>query len=1135
MAKIRLDTLLGYLRRLRTTEQAGAASDGLLLKQLAIRQDETALICLMQRHSPLVWGVCQRVLQNEQEAEDAFQATFLVLLRKARSLDGRGSIGPWLHTVAYHLALKARTKVARRRAQERQVQAMRGSEPTAEAWPELGPVLDEEVKRLPEKYRGPLVLCYLEGKTNEEAARELGRPLGSMSRHLARGLELLRERLLHRGQTFSSVGLAALLTANAAPAAPAAVMQETFTTAIGFVAGKTAVGETAASATALAEGMLKTMFITKLKLAALAALLLAMAGTGVGLFLHRALGESPLAKDQAAAGEEPSADARPARKDRAAADAYGDPLPARALARLGTWRFRHEGSINSVAFAPDGKALASASSDGIRLWQLATGRELRRFHLDQRSTLGAIAISPDGKTIAAGIVSGTVDGRIRLWETETGRLVRELQGDKEQATAQLVFSPTGKMLAAHSERGDNAIALWDLDTGKVVRKLLHANVGHVAFAPDGKTLASICFDGEAFGQPDAILRLWEVATGKQLHQFQGQRGGEQAFAFSPDGKVLASIVKHQDSYQIRLWEPATGQELRRFPEGGDRFFIHRLGFAPDGKALISSSSRGFEFWDPATGKLFRRFNRGGAIAVSPDGQVVGTYSRGDHVVQLWKAATGQDLHMFQGHNRAVRRLAFASDGKVLATGGDDGTVRLWDTATGGMVRALEGVGEWWNPGCRSLAFSPDGKRLASAGSFSRFLLWDPATGKAFEIQHDLERMVGAEKVAFSPDGTLYATMGHQQLDNQQKETVIHLWQVAGGKKVHEFRSKQLAQTVAFSADSKALAAGNPDGTIPLWDLTTGKALRDFNREQEIDPGLVLEKGFPQPELAFAPDGRTMAWTLGYGTIHLRDVATGRERFTIDDRKYGTNVHALAFAADGKLLASASGGSICLWELATAQKLCDFPGHAAAVTALAFAPDCRVLASASDDTTILLWDVRELLHRKRPRGRLAAQELETLWTDLGSDDAVRAYQGLWALVEAPDQTVALLKERLRPVADVARQQLARWLAELDAEQFAVREKALAELEKLGELAEPALRQELLRKPPLEAQRRIGLLLRTVQGRPAPAQLRLLRGLQVLEYIGTPAAQEVLARVAPGAAGAKLTQEARAALERLRRRS
>jgi RNA polymerase sigma factor (sigma-70 family) len=221
----------------------------------------------MQRHGPLVLGVCQRVLNHEQDAEDAFQATFLVLARKAHSIRKQASLASWLYGVSYRLALKLKASAARRRARERRAVMMLPTPSTEDAqWQDLRPMIDEELQRMPEKYRTPLILCYLQGKTHLEAAQLLGCPPGSMSKRLARAKGILRERLLDRGIALGGAALALSISARAQAAVPPMLSSSTAKAAVLMACGEALVGAVSTEVANLAEGVVRTMFLTKLKI-----------------------------------------------------------------------------------------------------------------------------------------------------------------------------------------------------------------------------------------------------------------------------------------------------------------------------------------------------------------------------------------------------------------------------------------------------------------------------------------------------------------------------------------------------------------------------------------------------------------------------------------------------------------------------------------------------------------------------------------------------------------------------------------------------------------------------------------------------------------------------------------------------
>jgi len=281
-----LGTVLRHLRRLVGGRPHADLQDAELLDQFVARRDMAAFEAIVQRYGRVVLGVCRRVLADEHDAEDAFQATFLVFARRAPLIRNQASVGSWLCGTAYRIASKARTSAVRRHVHERAAAAQVRKETEVDtAWGEMQPILDEELQRLPEKYRVPLVLCYLEGKSNEAAARELGWKPGSMSYRLAQARECLRERLVVRGVAISSGLLGPVLTANATVDVPAALAGATAQGAVLFAAGQAAVSCVSIHAVTLAEGVLRAMEFFRALVATFFVLMLAVLG-GAGLYLY---------------------------------------------------------------------------------------------------------------------------------------------------------------------------------------------------------------------------------------------------------------------------------------------------------------------------------------------------------------------------------------------------------------------------------------------------------------------------------------------------------------------------------------------------------------------------------------------------------------------------------------------------------------------------------------------------------------------------------------------------------------------------------------------------------------------------------------------------------------------------------
>jgi RNA polymerase sigma factor (sigma-70 family) len=307
MVNGQLKMVVRHLHRLAASPEGEELSDGQLLDRFIKRGEEAAFAALVRRHGPMVLGVCRRILRDNLDAEDAFQATFLVLFRRARAIDRAGSLGSYLYTVAYHVALKAKAGAARRQRREKEVRDMaRTQAPAEQLWDDLQPVLDEELNRLPDRYRAAVVVCYLQGRTVQEAARLLSCPAGTVKSRLARARELLRSRLTRRGVALSTGLLGAVLAGHAAAAVPAALVATTVRTTV-----LVAAGEAVAPAVSLAEGVLKAMFVTRLKVATGLLLALATAVLAAGVLTHQSRAEEPAGGIVAA---EPPAD--PAKQPR---------------------------------------------------------------------------------------------------------------------------------------------------------------------------------------------------------------------------------------------------------------------------------------------------------------------------------------------------------------------------------------------------------------------------------------------------------------------------------------------------------------------------------------------------------------------------------------------------------------------------------------------------------------------------------------------------------------------------------------------------------------------------------------------------------------------------------------------------
>jgi RNA polymerase sigma factor (sigma-70 family) len=908
--------MVRHLKKLLAGPQARGLSDGQLLERFVQFREEAAFEVLLERHGPLVWAVCRRMLRRPHDAEDAFQATFLTLARRAAAIRKPESVSCWLYGVAYRTARRALARGVQRSHEKASAPVPPSPDVLAEvATRELCVLLDEELNRLPERYRDPLVLCYLQGLLREEAAQRLGWSVGTLKRRLEAGRERLRHRLTRRGVTLGAALLAPELAPAAEAAVPPGLASATVRMAAVFPAGAAAPFPVAA----LTDGVLRAMFLSRVRSLAALLLLLAALTVGGGVLARQA-------RETAAPGEarpeqeaQTPARAEPEEKVAVRADPLGDPLPPGAVTRLGTQRFRTGGTVAGLAFSPDGKLLASASrTAGLRLWDALTGRALRPLAEPPDDAEGVV-FSPDGKLLAA--ASGE-DDTVRLWEVTTGQVVRRWTAERGVARS-VAFAPDGKFLATGG--ADRMIRLWDPATGKLVWKQEgHEGIVSVLrFNRNGELLLSGCLD-----EP---LTVWDGNTGQKLSTL-GQLAHPSMVAVYPKDKTVAWVNR---GLTLRLADFGTGQMLRVIPlKEKPREDEGALALSPDGRTLAASQQRSIQLWEVSTGLILDEWEAHGrsvtALAFSPDGRTIASGS-GDRTVRLWKAATGKPLRPLPGHGGAAGLVAVSPDGRNVATAGEDGSVRLWDLLSGRPLR------EWEGPiGGRggALAFSADGRYLTCVSKEGRTWKVDLKTPDAQPYRNHVWN--SGESVALTPDGLVLV----------QKQGVFGLFDVAANG-VRRWEAPPIDPQVgraACSPDGKLVATLGARGSIYVWDLSTGKQVAT-SRPPEVVPSVV----------AFSPSSTSLATGGDNQPVLIWEASTGKLLRSL--RAEPLTLRALAFSPDGKALATGGpDGVVRLWDLATGQELRHWTGHQGAVLALAFTPDGKHLISGSADTTALVWEV-----------------------------------------------------------------------------------------------------------------------------------------------------------------------------------
>jgi RNA polymerase sigma factor (sigma-70 family) len=1051
---------------------------------------EAAFEAILTRHGPAVSACCRRVLGDSASAEDAFQATFLVLFCRAGSIRVQETVLPWLLHVARMAAIKTKEADGRRLVRERSVARPDANAPDEEDR-DLQILVRAEVDCLPAKYRDPVRLCYFEGRTQDTAAAALGWPVGTVRGRLLRARDMLRKRLLRRGVGVTPVVAGAMLAASADARAE---IPRTLREATMAITSRGAV--TRAGILALAAAVGRALAVTaSIKTAAVGLAVLALLGTTAAIAALVQRNENSTRKLEPLRGE-PGVRA-------AAVDRYGDPLPKGAIARLGTVRFRSQ-------------------SEGARSF-----------------------LTPDGKTL----VAASAGGQARVWDMATGRLVRSISAHEA------VLSPDGKTLFAADPGVLRAVDFFD---GRELRRTetsVRGNLDQLVGSPDGKSLGILVSQrfGAANGMPETrrVLTVYDPATFASRFEWEKKNGLVQDFAFSSDGRFLAvagsaegerEILTEPKASWVRLHDARTGAEVREIAIEG--FGASSVAFAPDSKTVaVGVGDHTIRIFDVATGqerlprlgreialpprkpgeRLLKHYDKAwaaGCLAFSPNGKTlasgtegIGWFNRPSDVppIRLWDLASAREIQRFRGHPIGCISLAFAHDGKTLASSGFEPVARLWDVTTGREIdhraghasrimglavsRADETVFSvsyadgpvlHWNPSdgrlienlgvysqvINNLQISPDGRTLLflNENPKGESVLWDVASRKELR-QLASDTTVWCYEAAFSPDGRL-VTAGYR------------IWDVSTGRLLKSLATPGTSTWClpAFSADGREVITVESN-QVRIWDTATGAELR-----RPVDKIPMANNA------AISPDGRLVAvgqqrFGLGPPTapespdnvparlvdpIRVWEVASGKEVAAL----YGHTAlsNGLAFSPDGRMLASVSGAwqshgdpGVRVWDVASGVPLRRFKNESGGGFRVAFLPDGRSIVTSGDDGTALVWDVSDLAER-RVQEPLDAKTFDALWSDLASDDAVRGYRASWAL-SAPG-AVKFLREHLRTTA----------------------------------AGEPKI---------------------------GPQVLRSLRAIAALERVGNQSAREILEGLARGDHGAPATKDAAAALLRLSR--
>jgi eukaryotic-like serine/threonine-protein kinase len=553
---------------------------------------------------------------------------------------------------------------------------------------------------------------------------------------------------------------------------------------------------------------------------------------------------------------------------------------------------RHAAAVNKTCFSPDGKRLASASSDGtVKVWAVGANKELLSFDKHKGSVL-CVCFSPNGKWIA----SAGLDHLVLIWDADSATVILTLQGHKE-AIDSLAFSSDGKQLATASV--DGTVKLWDVGTGQEKLSLVgHTeNVNCVCFSPDGLSLAT--------ASTDQSVRLWDSLTGQEKRALRGHATQVTGVCFSPDGKRLASC----GARSVCIWSPETGAALLSFP--------------------VSTSGAN-------------------SVRFSPNGDFLATASS-DQSLTVWDAGSGQPFLTLRGHSAQVVNACFSPDGNCLASVGNDRTVRTWDLSA--AMQRLRWSGH--QSQVSSLATSPNGRWLASAGGDwdggayryvrGELVLWNTDSGAA--PPRSMRQADGVTCVAFSPDGNWLAcgSGDWDETKGRYRSGQVQLWDAERWSKRDTLPGHSGAVlALAFSPDSQWLASGGMNGDVLVRRLPGGEVSR-------VLPGLTKAV----TTIAISPDGRHLAAGSFDALVKLWDLSRETPIATFPAL---AGASCVAFSPDGTQLAVASYTNDCvIYDVASCQEIRRLRGHLGSVTHVAFSPNGQRLVTSSEDWTVRVWD------------------------------------------------------------------------------------------------------------------------------------------------------------------------------------
>jgi WD40 repeat protein len=810
--------------------------------------------------------------------------------------------------------------------------------------------------------------------------------------------------------------------------------------------------------------------------------------------------------------------------DKPGVDSLGDPLPAHALARWGTARLHHP-DCDELEFSPNGKVLATTGMFDTVLWDVESGKELRSF------TGGSAVFFHDGLKLA----TLETDGTIHIWDCQTGQEVRRFKPPARLAI--MAVSQDGKRVITRERRVEekkqiDMIVELDAETGKELKAI------RLIQGPDDRMPQSIVVsrNGLYFAVQDdrGAISIWETASGKKLYRIPRTQGPrDQYFALSPDGASLAFTTFTNEGRIFHFWDVPGNKDIKQMimPKLSGGMAL----FSADGKTLYTNGataqtgSRVMMICDLAEGKVSRTL-RGSAeflnnqplpvapnyrgvighiaMAVSADNRYLATFDAygsvriwdiaKDKSLHIWDIAKDKSLHTLSGPRQGVRMVGLSADEKVLLCVDGARKLRTFDLATGKELRVYD------VPSNVAL-FSADGLGIEIKGG-NQFAMVDLANVARRYLL--IGRSSFPHDISLGPDNEVFKSLGVRD---------TRFWRISPVAQEVRYLPTRWNEPFQTNGDS-IVTVDQRTGRLTSWDGASGECICESTPKSRL---FFLSK--------LSPDGRSLV--VGGSLI---EVASGTERVKMALPMRGKVPEAQGpwlFSPDGRWLLVGSGPKMLILDATSGTVAGELGEHRHSIAAAAISRDGARLFTGSDD--IMAWDLAAVTRKTKPQAtKLSEAEVASLWKDLASSDAPRAYQAMWRLADDPMGA--------RHVADGLKRldykRLSRFIRELDSDEFEVRERASQELERLGAGAVPSLRRVLEGKPSVEVRNRATKLLNKLAPQGAPGStddLLMHRVIEVLEHIGTPEAVGLLKDIAQGEGARSVLLDAKLTLNRLAR--